>query len=136
MPALLIRVTRPLYNTNPDRTARQGEYIYGDAEATFETMLLRAVEKFPNEPLDVEFEERYTGRWMGKHCGTPDQQVVRLPLEEHISKDDAAYAFDVFTSYTENKATSLGVDLALARMARALGRRLTDEQAELLAKHG
>jgi len=137
MPKQEIRVTRPLYSTDPDRTARQGEYIYGDEEATFQTMLLRALDKFPGEPLDVESEDQYMGRFMAKHHGTPDQMIIKLPLDEPgVSKDTAGYALDVFTSYCNTKETSLGVDLALARLAKALGRRLDYEQVELLERNG
>ena len=137
MPKQEIRVTRPLYSTDPDRTVRQGEYIYGDEEATFQTMLLRAVDKFPGEPLDVEFKYQYMGRFMAKHHGTPDQMLIKLPLDEPgVSKDTAGYAFDVFTSYCDTKTTSLGVNIALARLARELNRTLKNDQVELLERHG
>ena len=138
-----IRVTRPLYYTAPscsghtDLTGRQGEYIYGeDEDSTLSDMLKQAVEKFPGEPLDVQYNERYEGRFFAKHPGTPDQQIVCLPRSEPgIEVGIVKYAADVFGSYADSNKTSLGVSIAVAQLQKALGRRLTPEQQELCERY-
>ena len=138
-----IRVTRPLFCIAPscsghaDLTAREGEYIYGeDDDSTFDDMLRRAVEKFPGEPLDVERNGLYEGRFFAKHPGTPDQRIVCLPRSEPgIEMSLAKYVADVFGSHADCNKTSLGMDIALAKLQKALGRRLTDEQRELCEKY-
>ena len=138
-----IRVTRPLFYSAPscsghtDLTGRQGEYIYGgNDDSTLNDMLKRAVEKFPGEPLDVEYNGNYEGRFFAKHPGTPDQEIVCLPRSEPgIEVSIVKYAADVFGGYVLSKTTSLGVDIALAKLQKVLGRTLTPEQRELCERY-
>lgn len=54
-----LRVTRPvLYNENTPLTAREGHYVMKD---TLEQCFERVAEKFPAEPVDIEYQGRHIG---------------------------------------------------------------------------
>lgn len=76
-----IRATRVLLYTGNcpgrmDLTAREGHYFDGD---NFQAAVVKACHKFPGEPLDVENDGQYEGRYMLRHPDQPEEHLVRLP---------------------------------------------------------